>query len=30
MIYKLVEKAQDMLYSKLIRVDIDAKQQVDP
>ena len=30
MVYKLVEEARDVLYSKLIRVDMDAKQQVDP
>jgi len=30
MVYRLVEEARDVLYSKLIRVDIDAKRQVDP
>jgi len=29
MVHKLVKEAQDVLYSKLIRVDIDAKHQVD-
>jgi hypothetical protein len=30
MVHRLVEEAQDVLYSKLIKVDIDTEQQVDP
>jgi hypothetical protein len=30
MVHGLVEEAQDILYSKLMRVDMDAERQVDP
>jgi len=30
MVHGLVEEARDILYSKLMRVDMDAEQQVDP
>jgi hypothetical protein len=30
MVHRLVEEARDILYSKLIMVDMDVEQQVDP